>query len=294
MIEIGILANPTKPRALTLARTIGDRLAPRARVVYSDETAERIGGDRPHLPLSQLRPEVLVAVGGDGTFLRAARSTPAPILPINAGTVGVLAELHADSATVVEETVERLLARRYSIEARLRLALRCPDAPLPDATNEVTVHDPSIGRMGIFEIGVDGRPVGRLRADGLLLATPTGSTAYSLSAHGPIVDPVVEAILVSPLAPFRTPVRSVVLDPHSEITVRPVDTGRGALLQVDGQAETLLPDGNDLTVYRSARRTRLVRFGAPFIDRLRGKGILPWAELEREEGGRGADVPPPA
>ncbi len=294
MTEIGILANPTKPRALALAGAIGDRLAARARVVYADETAERIGGDRPHAPLGELRVDVLVAVGGDGTFLHAARSTSAPILPINAGTVGVLAELHADSPTVVDETAERLWAGRYSIEARLRLALRCPGNALPDATNEVTIHDPAIGRMGIFEIGVDGRPVGQLRADGLLVATPTGSTAYSLSAHGPIVDPVVEAILVSPLAPFRTPVRSVVLDPHSEITVRPVDTGRGALVQVDGQAETLLPDGSPLTVYRSARRTRLVRFGAPFIDRLRGKGILPWVEPDREEGGRGADVPPAA
>ncbi len=294
MTEIGILANPTKPRALALAGAIGDRLAARARVVYADETAERIGGDRPHAPLGELRVDVLVAVGGDGTFLHAARSTSAPILPINAGTVGVLAELHAASPTVVDETAERLWAGRYSIEARLRLALGCPGNALPDATNEVTIHDPAIGRMGIFEIGVDGRPVGRLRADGLLVATPTGSTAYSLSAHGPIVDPVVEAILVSPLAPFRTPVRSVVLDPHSEITVRPVDTGRGALVQVDGQAETLLPDGSPLTVYRSARRTRLVRFGAPFIDRLRGKGILPWVEPDREEGGRGADVPPAA
>ncbi|MHB1434727.1 MAG: NAD(+)/NADH kinase [Thermoplasmata archaeon] len=294
MTEIGILANPTKPRALTLAAEIGDRLASRARVVYADETAERIGGGRPHAPLTELDAEVVVAVGGDGTFLHAARSTAAPILPINAGTVGVLAELHGDSPTVVEETVDRLLTGRYSIEARLRLAVRLPGAAVPDATNEVAIHNPALGRMGIFEIGVDGRPVGRLRADGLLLATPTGSTAYSLSAHGPIVDPVVEAIVVSPLAPFRTPVRSVVLDPHSEVTVRPVDTGRGALVQVDGDADTVIPDGTQLTVYRSARRTRLVRFGAPFIDRLRGKGILPWVELNGEVGSHGSDVPPPA
>ncbi len=294
MTEIGILANPTKPRALALAAEIGDRLASRTRVVYTDETAERIGGGRPHAPLADLEVEVIVAVGGDGTFLHAARSTAAPILPINAGTVGVLAELHAGAPTVVEETVERLLARRYSIEARLKLAVRGPGAALPDATNEVTVHDPAIGRMGIFEIAVDGRPVGRLRSDGVLLATPTGSTAYSLSAHGPIVDPLVEAIVMSPLAPFRTPLRSVVLDPHSEITVRPVGTGRGALVQVDGEADTVLPDGSRLTVYRSARRTRLVRFGAPFIDRLRGKGILPWVELDGEVGPHGSDVPPPA
>ncbi|EQD71105.1 ATP-NAD/AcoX kinase, partial [mine drainage metagenome] len=148
MTEIGILANPTKPRAVALAAELGDRLAPRARVVYADETAERIGGGRPHAPLADLGAEVVVAVGGDGTFLHAARSTRSPILPINAGTVGVLAELHGDSPTVVEETVDRLLTRRYSIEARLRLAVRLSGAVLPDATNEITIHDPAMGRMG--------------------------------------------------------------------------------------------------------------------------------------------------
>jgi NAD+ kinase len=295
MIEVGIVAHPTKPKAIALAGRIGEYLASAgAHVVYDRETAGRLGSDRPGETLAGLQSDAIVAVGGDGTFLHAARWTDCPILPVNAGTVGVLAEVDGRSDRALHEAADRLLAGRYGIEARLRLAVRLYGASLPDATNEVTVHDPSLGRMGLFELEVDGRNVGRLRADALLVATPTGSTAYSLSAHGPIVDPAVEAIVVSPLAPFRTPVRSLVLDPHAELTVRPVETGRGALVQVDGDADTVVAEGVALTVYRSARRTRFVRFGSSFFDRLRGKGILPWIEAGQEVESHGTDLPPSA
>ncbi|MGB6443135.1 MAG: NAD(+)/NADH kinase, partial [Thermoplasmata archaeon] len=129
------MAHPEKPKAVDLAaeliRIVGDR----AEVVLSDEVA-RVDPSRPHAPLEELAPDVLVAIGGDGTFLHALRRSPAPLLPINAGTVGVLAEVQTRHAKEFDWAIERLLRGFYFLEERMKLAAQIGARPLPDATNE--------------------------------------------------------------------------------------------------------------------------------------------------------------
>ena len=290
-MKIGITANPGKPEALAIAERACARLEGRAEVVVSDEDP-RLAPDRPHGPLSELAPDVLIAVGGDGTFLFALGRSEAPLLPINAGTVGVLAEVDGRSTAALDGAMDRLLSGRYFLEGRMKLAGQIGRHALPDAANEFVVHSTPVGKMGLFEIAVDGTVAGHIRADGVIVATPTGSTGYSLSSLGPVVDPALDALVLTTIAPFRLEPRSVVVDPLHTVRLKSIEEGRRALVIVDGQGEFPLADGEGVTIYRSPRRATFVRFGSRFIERLSGKRILPWSDGPDEAGPR-ADLPSP-
>ncbi len=291
-MKIGLTAHPEKPKAIELAsellRVVGDR----AEVVLSDEVA-RCDPARPHFPLERIACDVLVAIGGDGTFLHALRRSDAPLLPINAGTVGVLAEVETRRPKEFEWAIERLLQGYYFLEERMKLAAEIGRRPLPDATNEFVVHSAAVAKMGLFEIAFDGHVAGRLRADGLIVASPTGSTAYSLSSRGPIVDSSIDALVLAAIAPFRTDPRALVLEPMRTVRLRPVEAKPGAVVVADGESEHPLSPTEPVTIYRSPRRAVLIRFGSRFFQRLRGKRILPWSEEFAEEGPTIADLPPP-
>jgi NAD+ kinase len=266
---------------------IGDR----AEIILSDESAG-IADGLVHRPLEDLDPDVLIAVGGDGTFLYALRRSEVPLLPINAGTVGVLAEVEANRPNEFEGAIERLLKGFYFLEERMKLAALVGTKPVPDAINDFVLHSAQVGKMGLFEISFDGHVAGQIRADGLIVASPTGSTAYSLSSLGPIVDPGLDAIVLTSIAPFRVEARAIVVEPLRTIRLRPIEPGRGAVVIADGQDEYPLPPDAALTVYRSPRRATLVRFGSRFYQRLRGKRILPWTEDGPSGGASSADLPP--
>ncbi len=289
-MKLGLTANPMKPRALELAGRVIELVGDRAELELSDDLG-RLGPNLRHAPLGELRAEVTIAIGGDGTFLYALRRSEIPLLPINAGTVGVLAEVTATADGALAAAIDRILGGRYHIEERMKLAAQVGPVQLPDAVNEYALHAAQVGKMGVFEIAFDDVVAGRIQADGIILASPTGSTGYSLSALGPIVDPEIDAIVVTTIAPFRLEARALVVDPLRTIRVRALDTGRGAVVLPDGQDEHVVPPGGSVTVYRSPRRSRLVRFGDRYFDRLRGKRILPWSEEPGAEGGGGAVLP---
>ena len=294
-MKIGITAHPNKPVALDLLRHTVEQLGDRADLVLSDEIAA-IVPTLPHQPLDELRPEVLIAIGGDGTFLYAMRRCDAPLLPINAGTVGVLAEVEAQRPAELDGALDRLLQGRYFLEERMKLGGQMGTTLLPDAVNDLVLHSARVGKMGLFEIAIDDHFVGRVQADGLIVASPTGSTGYSLSLFGPIVDPTVDALVLTTIAPFRVEARAIVIDPLRTVRLRSVDPNRPAVVIVDGQEEIPLPTTSSVLIYRSPRRAKLVRFGLRFFDRLREKRILPWSERTgAEEAGPGAaDLPPAA
>lgn len=289
-MKLGLTANPKKASALELARRAVDLIGDRAELELSDEVAT-VAPDRPHAPLERLRPDVLLAIGGDGTFLYAMRRSEVPLLPINAGTVGVLAEVTATPDGEFATALERLLSGHYYIEDRMKLAAQLGPTPLPDAVNEYVLHAAQVGKMGLFEVAFDDQVVGRIQADGIILASPTGSTGYSLSSLGPIVDPDLDAIVVTTIAPFRAEARALVVDPLRTVRLRALDIGRGAVVIPDGQEEHPLTQDGSVTVYRSPRRARLVRFGTRFFYRLRGKRILPWNEEFAEERESFAHLP---
>lgn len=227
--------------------------------------------------LSQV--EVALALGGDGTILRAAevlRGSPCPILGVNLGHVGFLAEAESHDLNF---TIDRVLAGNYGVEERMTLDVTASFAgdviAKTWAVNEASVE--KRGRMLEVAIGVDHRPLSSFGCDGVVLATPTGSTAYSFSAGGPVVWPGVQALLAVPIAAHALFNRPLVVGPDSVLTVEilPQSGGLG-VLWCDGRRRTELPGGAVVEVRRSALPLRMARIDeGVFTDRLVNKFHLP-------------------
>lgn len=294
-MKVGLTANPHNPEALRLARRTVELIGGRAELVLASETREAAGLTGAEATLETLEAQLLIAIGGDGTFLHVLRRSSIPLLTVNAGTVGFLAEVDGDDGPALAAAVDRVLTGRYFVEDRMKLASEVGRRPLPDATNEVVLHTSQVAKMRRFEVSVDGRPIGRLHADGVIVATPTGSTSYAMSAFGPILDPEVEGIVITALAPFRAPQRALVVDPMRTVSVRLLSEGKDGIVVVDGQHEEKLAGGEAVLTFRSPRPASFVRFGSRFFRRLHGKRILPWSEESGDpNGGSTADLPPHA
>jgi NAD+ kinase len=224
--------------------------------------------------------EIVLVLGGDGTFLRAAelaRPSGAPLLGVNLGHVGFLAETEPEA---LADTVGFIVARRYAVEERLTLDVTVTVDGRPTAygwaLNEASVEKAGRERMIDVVLEIDGQPLTSFGCDGVLCATPTGSTAYAFSAGGPIVWPAVEALLVVPTAAHALFARPLVIAPSSTIDVVVAETGPDGLLSCDGRRSVPLPPGARVTVRRGARAVRLARVHPrPFTDRLVAKFQLP-------------------
>jgi NAD+ kinase len=225
--------------------------------------------------------ELVIVLGGDGTILRAAelaRGSSAPLLGVNLGHVGFLAESERDDLAA---SVKRALARDYQVEERMTLSVRVKvDSEVVYETwalNEATVEKASRERMLEVVIEVDGRPVSSFGCDGVVMSTPTGSTAYSFSAGGPIVWPAVDAMLLVPLSPHALFGRALVVGPQSVFAVEVLDRTQGTgVLWCDGRRTHDLPRGARVIVRRSPVPVRLARLHpGPFSERLVRKFALP-------------------
>ncbi len=225
--------------------------------------------------------ELVIVLGGDGTILRAAelaRGSSAPLLGINLGHVGFLAEAERES---LEESVRRALERDYQIEERMTLNVRVKvDAEVVYETwalNEATVEKAARERMLEVVIEVDGRPLSSFGCDGVVMSTPTGSTAYSFSAGGPVVWPSLDAMLLVPLSAHALFARPLVVGPESVFAVEVLDRTQGTgVLWCDGRRTWDLPQGARVIVRRSGTPVRVARLHqGPFTDRLVKKFNLP-------------------
>ena len=225
--------------------------------------------------------ELVVVFGGDGTLLRAAeiaRGTEVPLLGVNLGHVGFLAEAEPDR---IDDTVDRVVARDYTVEERMTLDVTVTvDGAVVTrnwAVNEASVEKASRERMLEVVVEVDGRPLSRWGCDGVVLATPTGSTAYAFSAGGPVVWPEVAALLMVPISAHALFSRPLVVSPDSVLAVEVVPrTDAAGVLWCDGRRAAELPSGARIEARRGDQPVRLARLHtAPFTDRLVAKFDLP-------------------
>jgi NAD+ kinase len=229
--------------------------------------------------------DLVIALGGDGTLLRAARAvvgTDIPVLGVNLGRLGFLtafpdADLEAGLDTVVRG--EALLDHRFTLRARIEGKGQVDKSNL-FALNDIVIHTSGAARVTPLTLHVgsgDAREeVGSFSADGVILATPTGSTAYSMSAGGPIIVPEVECIVVTPICPHSLAVRPLVIPATQEVSVRSLDPDAGHQVTVDGQVERALAPSDAVIVSREEHPVRLVRLpGQTFFGTLRRK--LNWA-----------------
>lgn len=226
--------------------------------------------------------ELAIVLGGDGTILRAAelvRGGSAPVLGINMGHVGFLAEIERDE---LDDAVRRVIARDYDVEERLALSVRVIDVSgvvryETWALNEATVEKASRERMLEVVIEIDGRPLTAFGCDGVVVSTPTGSTAYNFSAGGPVVWPEVESLSLVALSAHALFARPLVVAPQSTVAIEVLERNDGTgVLWCDGRRSHDLPPGARVVVRRSSRPVRLARLHpAEFTDRLVRKFQLP-------------------
>lgn len=283
--SVVLVTHPRRADAAEVARQFAGQLAAAGVTpVVPDDQADLVRCDA-----AEVRPadslfddvELVVVLGGDGTILwgaERARGSGVPLLGLNLGHVGFLAEAEHNE---LSEVAEAVVARAYRVEERLAIDVEITD---PDGTrvtswalNEASMEKGPDTRMVEFLVSIDGHPLSRWGADGLVLATPTGSTAYAWSAGGPVVWPDVAALLVVPLSAHALFVRPLVLSPDCEIEValspqRP----QSAVVWCDGRRRLDLQAGQVMRVRRSASPVPLARLHSPaFVARLVNKFALP-------------------
>lgn len=286
--RILLMAHAHRREAQDLAAEAADRLleAGVTPVVIADDVAGTALEGRRGLSLADPEApakgcELVVMLGGDGTILRGAeicRGSGVPLLGVNLGHVGFLAEAEREDLSAV---VDHIVAREYHVEDRMTLEVRAMENGSTVfeswALNEVTVEKASRERMIELSVEVEGRPLSTWGCDGVVMATPTGSTAYAFSAGGPVVWPDVEALLLVPISAHALFSRPIVVgtDTHLAVEVVPGTQGR-AVVWCDGRRAVDLPPGARVQVQRSAEPVRLARISeAPFADRLVAKFQLP-------------------
>ena len=229
--------------------------------------------------------DILITLGGDGTLLWGARLVAefdVPVLGINLGRMGFLTSISVDE---IEEALGRLFRGEYVLDFRSTLVGRVvgEDGSFRDqylALNDFVVHKGGMARVTRLDLlvgeGENQEEIGRISGDGVVLSTPTGSTAYSLSAGGPIVAPAMECIIVTPICPHTLAVRPLVISSRETVTVKSLDQEGTLVLTVDGQAGTELSMGDTVVIQQADARVNLVRFpGQTFFSTLRKK--LNWA-----------------
>ncbi|MCW2948309.1 MAG: ATP-NAD/AcoX kinase [Actinoallomurus sp.] len=226
--------------------------------------------------------EMVIVLGGDGTLLRAAdlaRISVTPLLGVNLGHVGFLAEAEREDLAA---TVDKVASCRYDVEERMTVdvVVRQNGAVIHSgwALNEASVEKASRQRMLEVVAEIDGRPLSRWGCDGVVCATPTGSTAYAFSAGGPVVWPEVEALLVVPISAHALFARPLVVSPHSLVALELLPATSGGVLWCDGRRQVEVPAGARVEVRRGEKPVRLARLHqTPFTDRLVTKFGLPVA-----------------
>lgn len=261
MSTVGLFVHGGRDDAIALGRTVAAWLAERGHTVVLDPgEAELIGAPGPSLSDAGADLDLVVAIGGDGTVLRATRravTADADVLGINLGELGYLAEVEPDAWEVA---LGAYLAGTHRLEERMLVAARTAAGALPPGLNEVVIEKQALGRTIRLGVGIDGGYFTSYVADGLIVATPTGSTAYSLSARGPIVAPSHRALVMTPVSPHTLFDRSLVLGPTSVVEVT-VLGDRDAAVSIDGQEQGTLAVGASISITAAPDPARFATFG---------------------------------
>jgi len=282
--KVGIIANVRKKIALEYSVGLKGWLLEQGMEVFLDEEIASALGEKDGLERQTLavQADLLVVLGGDGAMLRAARSVrkfKIPIVGINLGTFGYLTEINLNE---MYPSLERILRGEYSTEERMMLDMEVirNDRTSCEYTvlNDVVISRGNLSRIIDMETAVDGHYLTTFRADGLIISTPTGSTAYSLSAGGPIVFPSQEVLIVNPICPHTLTNRPIILPSSMTISVKVWSDEEGVIVDLDGQESFSLKSGDTLIIRRSRYVTTLVSSSnRDYLEILRSK--LGWGRL---------------
>jgi NAD+ kinase len=281
--SVGILTKPKLPEDKSTLHDVVTWLRARSIDVILDTTSASLLGEQGGYQKTQLatKADVLLVLGGDGTMLNAARlagQRSIPILGVNMGGLGFLTEVRLEN---LYPSLERVFANDFVLDERLMLQTHIHQHGETVAQgvvlNDVVISKGTLARMIELKIAIQGRFVTNLRGDGLIVSSPTGSTAYSLSAGGPIIDPAVQSLILTPISPHTLTHRPLIVPGHAEIEVTLTSKDDGAMATLDGQVGVAITQGDAVVIQTSEHRTRLIRFPeSNYYDVLREK--LKWGD----------------
>jgi NAD+ kinase len=234
-------------------------------VVFESHAAEGLGAEG--IPLGQMDVDIIITIGGDGTILRTLQGSDAPVMGVNAGVLGFLTEVQPDEIKVA---IGKLLRGDYRIVKRVKLKTTMDGRRLEDATNEAVIHTAHISKMRYFEVSVDGTRATDMRADGIIVATPVGSTCYAMSVGSAIIDPRVDALVIAPIAPFRLSARPLVVPAKSKISVT-ITEPKECIMVLDGQSEVKMTGAEKVVFTASEKKARFVTLQSDFYKNLEEK-----------------------
>jgi len=267
-MDFGIISRIDHKEAYVVAKDIINHMDQYANILVEEKTAGVLDLDNSidSVPLEEMEVDILITVGGDGTILRALQKIDAMIFAVNMGRVGFLTEVTGEH---IHEKLDRLIEGDYTIEQRSKLRTLVNNEERVDAVNEAVIHTSQISKLRDFDISIDDVHAENIRADGLIIATPTGSTCYAMSAGAPIIDPRVSAHVVVPIAPYKLSSRPLIVPATSVIKIRETE-GRESILVIDGQHEERI-ENDEVVFFRSPHTARFIRFRKTFYDRVREK-----------------------
>lgn len=288
--RLGVFGNPTKAELGPAIATIGAIcVANGAELLASEELAGMLPAGVKHLAHQDLvdAADVIIALGGDGTMLRAARVlgvSGVPLLGVNMGSLGYLTDVPLEE---LPQAVENLLAGNFHLDTRARVycsiwrdGLRVANT---NAFNDLVVNMGSLPRALHMELILDGDSLGTFLGDGLIVSTPTGSTAYNLSAGGPICHSAVPCLLVAPICPHSLGMRPLIISENTKIELILHETGEGAVLTADGQKTHALVNEDRISFRQAVDEVNLVKFPhSTFYRVMRHK--LNWGGPNRRDG----------
>jgi len=264
----GLACKPKVKKASNVAKDIYKFLVKNGEVFVEECLAKELGVKGYELYEINKKVDMVVTIGGDGTILRTLQSVEKPIFAINSGGMGFLAEIESKNAI---EGLEKILAGKYNVEERAKLKVMFDGKRLPDAANEVTVQTAKIAKILYLQMFVENELLEMLGADGVIVATPTGSTSYALSVGGPIMDPSVDAMVIAPLAPFKLSARPWIIPLDKKIGIRLMPKSKETRLVIDGYHTEDVTIKNKIVVTGSEKKARFVRFGESFYHMVRSK-----------------------
>lgn len=264
--SVGILTKPKFPEVKTTLQGVVTWLRARNIDVLLDTTSATFLGEQSGIQKTQLagKADVLLVLGGDGTMLNAARlagERSIPILGVNMGGLGFLTEVRLEN---LYPSLDRVFANDFVLDERLMLKTHVhrhgETVARGVVLNDVVISKGTLARMIELKIAIQGQFVTNLRGDGLIVSTPTGSTAYSLSAGGPIINPAVQSLILTPICPHTLTHRPLIVPGNVEVEVTLTSKDDGAMATLDGQVGIAMTQGDTAVVQASDHRTRLIRF----------------------------------
>lgn len=263
-MRYGVYVNMSIPSVTKVAKKVITALKGEE-IVLDTDIAEALGKEG--VPVDDMDVDIIVAIGGDGTILRALQSNNAMIIGVNAGGVGFLTEIDIDG---IKKGIARLRNGDYIVEKRFKLRTKFNGEYLEDAVNEAVIHTDTIAKIRQFRVYVDGKVATDLRADGLIISTPTGTTSYAMSLGAPIIDPKVNALALVPMAAFKFTAKPIIVPTTSKITVE-LMMDKGCVVVIDGQREHSIPGNSKVEFMMSTNYARFIMFNNDVYSKIQEK-----------------------